>query len=403
MSDSLPPSFNPAEQLLNYTSVLGPTQISFGEIDDYCNLLINQAAIFAARIGAAGLAMIAIWFSSKSKKTPVFILNQLSLFFLIFHSAFYIRYLLGAQATATYYFTGFPSLVSQYSVNIYTATNIFQLLLTASIQCSIVFQVYTMFNHPDAKYLGRIVTVFAGLVALSVVGLDFYNVVMSIKTIFGDKSDYFASRSVNAEIILFASSINFMSFILVVKLVWAIRARRYLGLKQFDSFHILLIMSFQSMLIPSILTILSYALTSLNHIPLNAVSVMLVALSLPLSSMWASSSNNSPNPTSTGYHVYTPSSFSRTPYSATLNDYESATKATLNKYQRDQFSPEKEIATPTTISDDKKASHWFNSEMDNQSLEDEEAFIAKTTLQLNTTHGFNSGSSSNNNEHGDTI
>ena len=44
-----------------------------------------------------------------------------------------------------------------------------------------------------------------------------------------------------------------MTILLIGKLIIAIRTRRYLGLKQFDSFHILLIGFSQTLIIPSII------------------------------------------------------------------------------------------------------------------------------------------------------
>ncbi len=73
-----------------------------------------------------------------------------------------------------------------------------------------------------------------------------------------NNTDYPGDATIyNAAIICLASSINFMTLLLIYKLAHAIKSRRFLGLKQFDSFHILLIMSSQSLIIPSILYILA--------------------------------------------------------------------------------------------------------------------------------------------------
>lgn len=389
----LPADFDPANQLLNYTSIAGDSQTSFAEIDSYVHTLLKNAFIFAARIGAGGLTMIAIWLTSSNRKTPVFILNQLSLLFLVIHSGLYLSYLLGDYASVAFNFTGFADLlISQKALNIYAAASIIQVCLVATIESSMVFQVRTIFNHPDGRYIGYTLTALSFLIGLATTGVYFYDVVKSIIVIFNDKNDVY---EFNAHTILFASSVNFMSVILVTKLIMAIRSRRYLGLKQFDSFHILLIMSTQTMIIPSVLTILSYALPSLQRVAIPATSVLLVTLSLPLSSMWASSANNAPTPTSSGYHVYTPSTIKGSIYlsehGTTLKgDVESTKSQHFRKHPYDIYShgasinerdgefDDKELFTPSTAAEEEAKKYWF---ADDQEIDDE--FISKTTHQIN--------------------
>lgn len=392
MSLDLPADFNPAYQLLNFTSVEGPISTTFADMDSYVHTILRDAMIFGARIGAGGLAMIALWLTSNNRKTPVFILNQLSLLFLVLHSGLYLNYLLGGYSSLAYIFTGFSEfLIKQQALNVYAVTNVLQVLLTASIEASMVFQVRTIFNHPDGKMVGYPLIGLSLLVALATTGLYFYNCIKSIIDLFNNHHSVYAF---NAQTILFASSVNFMSLVLVSKLVMAIRSRRYLGLKQFDSFHILLIMSTQTMIIPSILTILSYALPSFKAVSLPAVSVLLVTLSLPLSSMWAASANNAPTPTSSGYHVYTPSTIKGSIYQSergtTLKgDGESSKSHRFRKYPYEIYSPsvneregedfeDKELFTPSTAAEEEAKRYWF---ADDHEGDDE--FIAKTTHQIN--------------------
>lgn len=391
----LPADFDPRYQLLNYTSVEGPFSITFADIDDYYHNRVKNGIIFGTRIGAAGLAMIVLWLTSTNKKTPVFILNQLSLFFLVLHSGLYINFLLGGYSSITLTFTGFTDyLITQRDLNVYAVTNVFQLLLTATIEASMVFQVKTIFSHPEGKMIGYPLVGVSLLVALATIGLYFFNTVKSITELFGDHQSIY---QFNIQTILFASSVNFMSLILVTKLVMAIRSRRYLGLKQFDSFHILLIMSTQTMIIPSVLTILSYALPSFQTVALPAVSVLLTTLSLPLSSMWAASANNSPTPTSSGYNIYTPStikgSIHHSEHGTTLKgDIESSKSRHFRRYPYDIYShgssinerggedfEEKDLFTPSTAAEEEAKRYWFAAE---EETGDDE-FIAKTTHQIN--------------------
>lgn len=87
-----------------------------------------------------------------------------------------------------------------------------------------------------------------------------------------------------------------MTILLIGKLIIAIRTRRYLGLKQFDSFHILLIGFSQTLIIPSIILVVHYFYLSQNKDSLlQQISLLLIILMLPLSSLWAQTANNTHN------------------------------------------------------------------------------------------------------------
>jgi pheromone alpha factor receptor len=372
----LPEDFNALTQLLNYTTVAGPVETSFEEIDSYVHIIIKNAIIFGVRIGAAAIAAIILLLVSKNRKTPVFILNQICLILVIIQSSLYICYLFGSFASVGFSFTGFPELIFQHDLNIYAATNFFQLFLIIAIEVSMIFQVRTIFQGPDTKWLGRSMVSLSFFVGLSVVGLTFYNTVQSVITTFDDPTQSYASGALNAQPILFASSINLMSAMLIYKLIRAVRSRRYMGLKQFDGFHILLIMSTQTLIIPSILLIISYAVNSLSKIAFLSIATLIVTLSLPLSSMWASSANNAPTPTSSGYHFYQPSGKGSSYFS------EPGTAATRvdTPSHRHGFDPDKSLYTPSTAAEEEAKRYWMGADED---LEYDSGFVARTTHKIN--------------------
>lgn len=286
-------SYNPGESLVYFTSIYGAaTEVTFNEIQKLVNEKTRQAITFGVRFGAATLAMIIMWMVSKKKKTPIFIINQISLILILIHSSFYFKYFLSPISSITYSLTGFPQTVSRDDIHIYGAASMFQVLLVASIETSLVFQMKVMFISVDFKNLGLLVMAISSSLGLATIAMYFTAAIKGmISTYQGvdtDEAKYF-----NIASILLSTSTNFMTLVLVLKLLFAIRSRRFLGLKQFDSFHILLIMSCQSLLIPSILFILSYSLDA-NHGTdvLTSVATLLVVLSLPLSSLWATASNN---------------------------------------------------------------------------------------------------------------
>lgn len=289
-------SYNPGDSLLTFTSIYGSdTDISFNEMQDLVNKKMREAIMFGVRCGAATLTIIIMWMMSKRKNTPIFIINQVSLVLIVIHSAFYFRYLLSSISSLAYNMTGFPQVLNRNDIHVYGAASIFQVLLVASIELSLVFQIKVMFTGVTYKKIGYLALLISSCLGLTTVAMYFVTAIKSMITVYaGNPTNY--AKYFNIATILLSSSINFMTFILVVKLLFALRSRRFLGLKQFDSLHILLIMTCQSLLVPSVLFILAYSLSANNGTDvLTTVATLLVVLSLPLSSLWATSNNNISN------------------------------------------------------------------------------------------------------------
>lgn len=290
-------SYNPAESLLHFTSIYGnDTVVTFGALQSAVNKSITEAIVFGTRCGASILTLIIMWMISRNRKTPVFIINQVSLTLIIIHSGLYFKYLLSGYGSITYGLSEFPQLISSNDIHSYAAANIIQVLLVASIESSLIFQIKVIFTGDTLKKVGVALTALATALGLSTVAMYFVTAITSIISIYSGTGKT-SPTYYNVSIILLASSINFMTLILVVKLILAIRSRRFLGLKQFDSFHILLIISCQTLLAPSILFILAYSLNEDDGTDvLIAIAVLLAVLSLPLSSMWATAANNTSKP-----------------------------------------------------------------------------------------------------------
>lgn len=293
------PNYNPGLSVLTFTSIYGNnTDISFDDLQSIVNQRINESIMFGVRCGAACLTLVIMWMISKNKRTPIFIINQCSLVLIIVHSGLYFAYLLSNFSSITFTLTGFPQFVSRNNVHVFGAANIIQVLLIASIEISLIFQIRVIFKGDNFKRVGNCLLAIATALGIVTVVMYFVTAVTGMIAVYDDVNSS-AQIYFNVSTILLATSINFMTVILIVKLVLAIRSRRFLGLKQFDNFHILLIMASQTLIIPSIMFILAYSLNADLHADeLVVIGTLLVVLSLPLSSMWASAANNSLKPSS---------------------------------------------------------------------------------------------------------
>lgn len=300
-------NINPQKIPLNYTLPLGNADdvyvVTFGVLDDYVANSFHYIVVYSVGIGACLTLSLALWASCQNKRTPIFVLNQITMLMMVIVSALYLAFFMGPLSSLSFSFTGIliPHTYGSYRVTV--AANVFQTLLVACIEVSMSYQIFIIFRSPEVRRLGTALTIVSAAAGLTVVGF-YINSTVSSARMFRDVFNHSTTTQrvgswvTDMPFILFSVSINLMSCILACKLFFAIKTRRYLGLKQFDSFHILFIMSTQTMIIPSILVFINYGVSEAKTNVLSAVSVLLVVLSLPFSSMWASAANNNPTPTS---------------------------------------------------------------------------------------------------------
>lgn len=399
------PTYNPSSGNLTFLSAFGPSNITFGELQYLISTRTRQSIVFGVCCGASIITFIIMWLVSQRKKTPVFILNQISLVLLFIQSALYFKYILSSQSSMTLVLTNFPQMVHKYNLHVSAAADIFKFLLVVTIECSLVFQVKVMFSGDSFKRVGYLLLSASIAIGLATSGTLLAAIIMIIRNLYTGAQNN-VTKCYNIANILFASSINFMTFILMVKLFLAIRSRKFLGLRQFDSFHILLIMTCHSLVVPSILTILAYALHSDTDV-LVSVSTLLVVLSLPLSSIWASSANTASttrtlnvetNLTPTGFYPTSNDSF-MTQSSKSSPETGTFSQSLINRFdprnRRDKYDSEENLqySSNTEISDEKQdvsdvadnVSCEVSSEMSSDNLKCKNPKLGKQTIDVSET------------------
>lgn len=273
--------------------------VTFSDLQSSTNEVVRYAIIHGLAIGVGTLLLFLSWIIVVNKKTPIFILNQVSLVLLVIRSGLYLGYLLGPLSALSYIYTGkYSSNWDAYNVSV--ATNVVFCLLVFTVEATMVFQVYVICKSDRKLILGYSMVGFCGALGLADVGLYINSSIYSANVLRAQLSDkeyeLYGSWVTNVPIILFSITVNILSVILLLKLAVAVRTRRVLGLKRFDSFHVLMIMVTQTFIIPSALVIVNYQNTSSNL--LSSLSFTLAVFNLPLGSLWATSANNSTQPTS---------------------------------------------------------------------------------------------------------
>lgn len=353
--------FDPNSIALNYTiPFYGVQSITFSQLDHHANIMANYSITNGCSITACAFALVLLFLVIKNKKTPIFVLNQIILTVSIVKSALFLGYQLGPLGSITSTFTGMVAYDDRNLYKMSIAGNAMMIILIFLIQLSFAYQTWIIFQSPEVKIYGYLTTSVAILLMGTTFGLFVTRAVYTTRFY----------ESIDAEVpgwilglpqIIFSASVNYMSLILVLKLIFAIRTRRYLGLKQFSYYHILTIMFTQTMLIPTVLAFSAYSSYSLDYGDLlNHLSLSLIALLLPFTSIWSSLANNSRNLSSNGLIYLTSTSSSSTDSTVTSPIDE---KTLADSYS---FFPEKLLKFKTNgsaISDQTKDSR-SNSFMD---------------------------------------
>ncbi|KAK6464391.1 fungal pheromone mating factor STE2 GPCR-domain-containing protein [Scheffersomyces coipomensis] len=300
------PNVDSQSIFLNFTLPQDPSQqvfeLPFGLVDAYFHRILQQTIVHGVSIGACVVLIITLLiFPNKHKNNPMFYMNLMSLIWMIIRAGLNIAFILSPLNSPSFSFTGLlnPE-TSSYTIS--TVANSSEVILVVFILLSINYQIYIIFKSPEVKIMKFIsIAISAGL-SLATIGLYMNSTIRNNQMYHQIFTDSITSETVingmlvnDLPRILFYTVINVTSLILVFKLVMAIKTRRYLGLKQFDSFHVLLIMSSQTLIIPTILVFVHYGLGESSSSLLLLIGLLLVVLSLPVTSLWASSANNKSN------------------------------------------------------------------------------------------------------------
>lgn len=308
--EQLPPDFNPHTQDITIFYPDGsPLIISLVEIDTVNLQSIKYAVAFASQIGACVILLFLLLALTKSekRKAPIFIFNFLALALVIIRSVLQILYFTGGWysffAFYAYYFDDVPR--RDYAISI--AAPVMALLLHVCIMTSLVLQVRVVYSsNPRVR---QIMTLTSVLIALTSVGFFFGVTVQNAQAIM--KVEAYDSWVYTTSRALLATAICFFSSVFVVKLGMAIRQRRILGLERWGPLQVIFVMGCQTLFVPGmILHVTSYkpcllirkiAIFSVleNVVDFDGMASFtstLVAISLPISSLWASASASEKSP-----------------------------------------------------------------------------------------------------------
>ncbi|CAI7654951.1 unnamed protein product [Penicillium bialowiezense] len=267
MENSLP--FDPYTQNVTMLYADGtPFNTSIPMLNVFVQYNVRVCINYGVQFGASLVLLVILLLLTHADKrrSAVFLLNGLALLFNSIRLLFQVIHFETGFEKVYEYFSGDYSAVPAICIEI-------SLVLQLNVVCS------TLRRRYRRPLLG-----LSLLLALVPIVFRFWFMVENCKLIIS--LNYMAQLwwIESGTNISLTVSICFFCTVFVVKLGFAIRQRRRLGVREFGPMKVIFVMGCQTMIAPAIFSIAQYYIT----VPeLNSNVVTLVVISLPLSSIWA--------------------------------------------------------------------------------------------------------------------
>ncbi|KAJ5884766.1 Fungal pheromone mating factor STE2 GPCR [Penicillium taxi] len=286
MYSSSESSFDPFTQNVTFQNAQSePFVVSVDQLDSFVQYNVRICINYGCQLGASiVLFVILLLLTRREKRTSaVFILNVLALLFNIIRLLFQVIHFTTEFENVYPYFSYDYSSVPPSAYGISIAGVIFETFLVICIMISLVLQVHVVCMTLRRRYRHPILalSILMALVPIGVrIGWTVENIIF-IVTLDSMRVIWAFESGLNIAI---TTSVCYFCTVFVTKLGIAIRQRRHLGVHDFGPMKVIFACGCQTLTIPALFCILQYVTT----VPELASNVLtLVALSLPLSSIWA--------------------------------------------------------------------------------------------------------------------
>ncbi|OJD22897.1 hypothetical protein ACJ73_05749 [Blastomyces percursus] len=286
-------SFDPFDQNVVFHQADGtPFNVSIHDLDDFVQYGTRVCINYASQLGASVIAiiMLALLTQSERRQLPVFSLNLSALIMNFARLLCMTIYFTTGFNNPYAFFSGDYSRVpgSAYADSILGI--VFTTILVICMETSLVIQTQVVCaTLPEIqRYLLLAVSLVIALLAVGFrIGLMVENCIAIVNA--SNFAPYIWLQS--ASNVTITISTCFFSAIFVSKLGYALVTRRRLGMTRFGALQVMFIMSCQTMVIPDY--------------EMNSNLLTLVAIFLPLSSLWATAATKSSFETlNSGPHQY---------------------------------------------------------------------------------------------------
>ena len=239
------------QQSVTFDSPDGPVSVPLPEIDDWLLYVIEVCVNYGSQVGASIITLLALLLLSKPDKrlSAIMIINCLSLVFNIIRNVIQCVYFSGPFAEIYTHYTGDYSRVRMGDTAQSVVGTVFTLLLQITVELSLWLQVRVVCVTLRQLYQW-ILLVVSAIVALLAVGFRVAHMVENDKLIVAQIPSVRLEWLGSTTSIVTAVSISWFCAVFVGKLGFALHQRRKLGLGQFGPMQVLIIMGFQTLIIP---------------------------------------------------------------------------------------------------------------------------------------------------------
>ncbi|KAJ5651819.1 hypothetical protein N7507_009245 [Penicillium longicatenatum] len=259
--------------------------VSLPDIEEFVQYNIKTCIDYGAQLGATVVLLVILILLTRrdKRRSTIFILNGLALLFNFLRLLFQcIHYTTGFERIYPYFSFDYSEVKTRaYAISI--VATIFESLVVVCFECSLVLQVHVVCATLRRRYR-RVLFVASILIALVATGFRMGFMVMNCIEIINLSSFSGIQWLESASTIVITTSICFFCTVFVTKLGFAIRQRTRLGIRDFGPMKAIFVCGCQTLIVPTIFTIVQY-FTVTPELSSNVLT--LVAISLPLSSIWA--------------------------------------------------------------------------------------------------------------------
>ncbi|KAJ5153517.1 uncharacterized protein N7482_009995 [Penicillium canariense] len=280
------PDFDPFTQSFNLSYPDGtPFTISVTDVDTFIQYNVRICINYGSQFGASIVLFVILLLLTRREKraSSVFLLNSTALLFNI------IRLLLQLM----HFTTGFEHFYPYFSLD-YLQVNrsafamsitgsVFESLVVACIEASLVVQVHVVCATIRRRYRWPLLALSIAVALATIAFRLAWMVENSIAIMELSYMDtiWWLESACN---IVITVSVCFFCAVFVTKLGFALRQRRRLGVRDFGPMKIVFVGGCQTLTIPAVFSITQYFVVFPE---LSSNLLTLVAISLPLSSIWA--------------------------------------------------------------------------------------------------------------------
>lgn len=246
-------SFDPYTQNVTFLMADGvtPVTILVSDIDDWLFYGVKTSINFGAQLGACMVMFFVTAFLTREsqRSKPVYILNLLSLVLGSLRALLLALYFASPWVEFYSFFSGDTSRVDRSAFATSVAGTVIPLLMTITVNMSLVLQAHTVCKVMERKYYYAICAL-AFVVLLLAIGFRFAECITNSLAILSNFTYFSKSWISTGALVTETVSIWFFSIVFTWKLFWTVLTRKKMGWTNLSPMQILIIMSCCTMIIP---------------------------------------------------------------------------------------------------------------------------------------------------------